>query len=95
MIAEGILICFVFVNISAFIVYGFDKYRATKQNASRISERELHIFALLGGFLGATLAMALFRHKVSKTSFITKHITIMFVWIAGVSYLFFRDFFSL
>ncbi|MDH4943454.1 DUF1294 domain-containing protein [Sulfurimonas sp. C5] len=94
MIAEVILACFIFINISSFFVYGFDKYRSMK-NGTRISERELHTFSLLGGFLGATLAMTLFRHKVSKISFLVKHISIMFIWIVGFTYLFFRDFFSL
>jgi uncharacterized membrane protein YsdA (DUF1294 family) len=56
--------------------------------ASRISERELHTFSLIGGFLGASLSMALFRHKISKPSFLIKHILIMLVWIAAIIYYF-------
>ncbi|WP_369811200.1 DUF1294 domain-containing protein [Sulfurimonas microaerophilic] len=95
MIKEVAFVYFIFINISAFFIYSFDKYRSTKTKASRISERELHVFSLLGGFLGATLAMALFRHKISKNSFLYKHITIMLVWILGVSYFFLRELFSL
>ena len=85
---KAILIYFIFVNIAAFIVYAYDKYRATKKGASRISEKELHTFSMIGGFLGATLSMALFRHKVSKISFLLKHIFIMLLWIIGVIYYF-------
>jgi len=87
-VQKAILIYFVFVNIAAFLVYAFDKYRATKNGATRISEKELHTFSFIGGFLGATLSMALFRHKVSKVSFLVKHIVIMIVWIGGLVYYF-------
>ena len=85
---KAILIYIIFVNIAAFVVYTFDKYRS-RVGASRISEKELHTFSLIGGFLGATLSMALFRHKTSKVSFLLKHIAIMLVWIIGVVYYFF------
>ena len=85
---KAIFIYMIFVNIAAFVVYSFDKYRAIK-NGSRISEKELHTFSIIGGFLGASLSMALFRHKTSKVSFLVKHIFIMFVWIVGALYYFF------
>jgi uncharacterized membrane protein YsdA (DUF1294 family) len=87
-VEKAILIYIIFVNIAAFVVYTFDKYRS-RVGASRISEKELHTFSLIGGFLGATLSMALFRHKTSKVSFLLKHIAIMLVWIIGVVYYFF------
>ena len=84
---KAIFFYFVFINLAAFIVYSFDKYRSVKGN-SRISEKELHTFSMLGGFLGASLSMAFFRHKISKTSFLIKHILIMIVWIVLVVYYF-------
>ena len=89
-VQKAILIYIVFVNIAAFVVYTFDKYRS-KNASSRISEKELHTFSMIGGFLGASLSMALFRHKTSKVSFLLKHIFIMIVWIAGIIY-YFLDF---
>jgi len=86
-VQKVIFLYFIFINIAAFVVYTFDKYRS-RVGASRISEKELHTFAIIGGFLGATLSMALFRHKTSKVSFLVKHIAIMFVWIIGVVYYF-------
>jgi len=82
-----ILIYFIFVNIAAFVVYTFDKYRS-RVGASRISEKELHTFSIIGGFLGATLSMVLFRHKVSKVSFLVKHIAILTLWIGATLYYF-------
>jgi len=87
-VQKAIFIYFIFVNIAAFVVYSFDKYRASV-GSSRVSEKELHTFSLIGGFLGATLSMALFKHKTSKNSFLIKHIVIMIVWIVGILYYFF------
>ncbi|QOP46104.1 DUF1294 domain-containing protein [Sulfurimonas paralvinellae] len=79
-----ILFYFLFINLLAFLIYGYDKFIASKTKARRISERELHTFSIIGGFLGATLAMAIFHHKISKSSFLIKHIIILFLWIAGI-----------
>jgi len=78
---------FVFINLAAFILYWVDKI-FSKSSKRRISETELHTFALLGGFLGATLSMYIFRHKVSKSSFLIKHILIIILWIAAIVYYF-------
>jgi len=86
-VQKAILIYFIFVNVAAFVVYTFDKYRS-RVGSSRISEKELHTFSMIGGFLGASLSMALFKHKISKPSFLIKHILIMIVWIAAVLYYF-------
>lgn len=78
---------FLFINILSFLIYTFDKFRSTK-NKWRISERELHTFSLLGGFLGSSLAMALFHHKTAKSSFLIKHILIILLWIIALVYYF-------
>jgi len=88
-VQKAILIYFVFVNIAAFVVYTFDKFQS-RRAASRISERELFTFSMIGGFLGATLSMALFKHKTSKSSFLLKHIAIMLLWILAAGYYFFE-----
>jgi len=82
-----IFVYFIFINVAAFVVYTFDKYKS-RVGASRISEKELHTFALIGGFLGATLSMAFFHHKVTKSSFLMKHILIMLLWIGAILYYF-------
>ena len=87
MIQKAILVYFIFINVVAFVLFTFDKYRA-RVGASRVSEKRLHSVSALGGFLGATLSMALFHHKTSKSSFLLKHIAIMIVWIGAVLYYF-------
>lgn len=84
---KAIFIYFIFINVAAFVVYTFDKFRS-RVGASRISEKELHTFSIIGGFLGATLSMALFHHKTNRVPFLIKHILILIVWIGAIIYFF-------
>lgn len=59
----------ILVNLWAFALMGFDKYRARKKGARRIRERTLFLSALLGGGLGACLGMWCFRHKTKHWYF--------------------------
>ncbi len=43
-------------------IYGLDKL-LSKVSGPRVPEALLHLLALLGGFVGAWLGVALFRHK--------------------------------
>ena len=58
-----------FVNIISFGLYGSDKVRA-RRRAERIPERLLLGIALLGGALGAMVAMYMFRHKTRHMRFV-------------------------
>ena len=71
-----------------FFIYAYDKFISQHAKKRRISEHELHTFAIIGGFLGATLAMALLHHKISKRSFLLKHIAILVIWVALIVYYF-------
>jgi len=75
-----LLFYFIVINIGGFFIFALDKFLAI-QNRERISEKKLHFFSILGGFLGTSLSMIIFRHKTAKSSFINKHITIIFLWI--------------
>jgi len=52
------------LTITTFVMYGLDKLLSKMGNA-RIPELILHLLAILGGFPGAWLGMALFRHKTN------------------------------
>jgi len=80
---------FIFINVAAFTLYAYDKYKSSR-GGERVSEKELHTFSLLGGFLGATLGMGFFSHKTNKASFLLKHILIILLWIGAIFYYFFE-----
>jgi uncharacterized membrane protein YsdA (DUF1294 family) len=56
------------VNLLALVVYGFDKWRSRGQGR-RVPERTLLWFVFLCGWIGAWVAMSLFRHKTHKQPF--------------------------
>lgn len=56
------------VNLTAFVLYGIDKYRA-KRGRWRIPEAALILIAVIGGSIGALGGMYLFRHKTRKPRF--------------------------
>lgn len=60
---------FIIINLFAFVLFGIDKSRSQETGARRIRERTLWLSMLIGGSLGALLAMHLFRHKTKKISF--------------------------
>ncbi|MFH7011609.1 DUF1294 domain-containing protein [Flavobacterium sp. FlaQc-52] len=78
-----LLLYFLIVNSLTFLIAGYDKYLAIK-NKSRISENTLFTMALIGGSVGLLLAMILFRHKTSKTSFIVKFLIIILLQILAL-----------
>jgi uncharacterized membrane protein YsdA (DUF1294 family) len=66
--------------VITFATFALDKWKAVKHKR-RISEFNLLILTFLGGTLGAVLAMLIFRHKVSKKSFLWKMGVIILVQI--------------
>ena len=69
---------FFVVNIFAFIQNAYDKRQAIK-GRKRISEFSLLSTVFVGGTIGATLSMLLFRHKTAKTSYLFKFFGILIV----------------
>ena len=56
------------LSVLAFVVYGVDK-RAARRGEWRVSERNLWLVGLLGGWPGALIGQRVFRHKTRKASF--------------------------
>jgi uncharacterized membrane protein YsdA (DUF1294 family) len=56
------------LNVFTFLLYGADK-AAARRGGRRVSEKLLHLCALMGGWLGALLAQRLFHHKTGKCRF--------------------------
>ena len=59
---------YLLLSVVTLFTYAWDKRRATA-GGWRVSERKLQLLALSGGWFGAHLARAMFRHKTRKVSF--------------------------
>ena len=59
---------FLAVNITSFLLYGIDKYKA-KKGRWRISEATLLLMAVIGGSIGAWVGMRIWHHKTMHKKF--------------------------
>lgn len=87
----AVIIYLAVINLTAFIVYGYDKSQAGQAGASRVSEKTLWVLALLGGSVGSLVAMHLFRHKTKKLSFQAMLALIVAAQILALWFLFGRS----
>ena len=71
------------INVVTFALYGIDKWKAI-HNKWRIREATLLITALIGGSLGAFIAMYAFRHKTRKWYFKYTVPTMLVVHVVGM-----------
>jgi uncharacterized membrane protein YsdA (DUF1294 family) len=81
---------FFLVNFIAFVLIGYDKQLAIKSK-KRISEKTLLTWVALGGTIGSSLAMSIFRHKTAKRSYLLKLAGIIFIQILILMGLFYFD----
>ncbi|MCQ2551323.1 MAG: DUF1294 domain-containing protein [Clostridia bacterium] len=58
----------VLINLITFLVFGMDKLKA-KKGLYRVPEKVLFLLALVGGSVGAIIAMICFRHKTRHKTF--------------------------
>ncbi len=56
------------INLVAFTAMGLDKRKAVKHKW-RIPEKRLFLYVILGGGVGGTLGMSMFRHKTKHWYF--------------------------
>ena len=73
-------------SVMLFLLMGTDKLSAKKQ-ARRIPEKTLFVFAVLGGAVGGTLGMFLFRHKTKHWYFRLFFPLLAIVQLAAAIYL--------
>ena len=59
---------YLIINLLLFILMGYDKMRA-KKDQWRVPEATLFFLAVLGGGLGGLIGMNTFRHKTQHISF--------------------------
>ena len=74
------------MSLAAFAAFGWDKAAAAR-GARRIPERTLHLLELLGGWPGALLGAALFRHKTRKGSYLGLTVVIAIVHVMAWGWL--------
>ncbi len=63
-----ILVYYLIINLLLFFLMAWDKNQA-RLGKSRIPEKQLFLWAVLGGGLGGLLGMRHFRHKSKKPLF--------------------------
>lgn len=74
------------INALVLVVYGGDKLFA-KLDSWRVPEKVLLLLALLGGSIGALLAMQIFRHKTRHMKFRYGVPMILLLQVAALVYL--------
>ncbi|KFF21685.1 hypothetical protein IW22_07025 [Chryseobacterium sp. JM1] len=74
------------ISLATFIIFGWDK-RLSIKHKRRISESTLLGFTFLGGTVGAILGMLIFRHKISKKSFLLKLVGIILIQAVCIYFL--------
>lgn len=79
-IALGVLLL---LSLSTLFIYGFDK-SAAQAGRWRTAKSTLHMLSLAGGWPGAWIAQRLFRHKVSKKSFMAVYWATVLAHMAAV-----------
>ncbi|MCR5403442.1 MAG: DUF1294 domain-containing protein [Butyrivibrio sp.] len=78
----------VIINILGFALMGDDKRRAIKHYL-RIPEATLFAVAIVGGSLGCTLGMFIFRHKTKHWYFLFGLPIILFIHLLTFAFLYF------
>lgn len=81
-----VLLAYLLLSLTTYFTYMVDK-DAAEQKAWRVSEANLHILALVGGWPGATLAQQFLRHKSKKMEFRVIHWLVTFINIAAFVHL--------
>ena len=78
------------LNGLAFMLNAYDKH-LSKTKKQRISELTLLSFVFVGGTIGSGLAMFIFRHKTSKSSYLLKFWGIVSIQILIVYLYYFKN----
>jgi uncharacterized membrane protein YsdA (DUF1294 family) len=77
-----LVMVYLVASVVTIAAYGIDKRRA-ERGVRRVPERRLHLLELGGGWPGAYLASALFRHKTRDRAFRLVRFAIAALHVAG------------
>ena len=89
-----VFIYLVIMNVLTFIIYGLDKLKA-KRDGWRIPEATLLLLAVVGGSVGAKIAMELFHHKTLHKKFKYGIPIIIIIQMMIASYIIYKFFLCL
>jgi len=81
---EIVIICVLLVNLTGFVLMGYDKDCA-RAGRWRVPEKTLFSIALAGGAVGIFIGTHVFRHKTKHKLFILGTPVVIFtqVWVIG------------
>lgn len=82
---KNIILYFIIINLIGFFIMWLDKRKA-KKGAWRIPEKTLFLVTALGGGIGTTAGMYVFRHKTQKLNFVIGFPFITILEIIAVIY---------
>ncbi len=85
---KELLLVYAVISLIAFVLYGADKWKA-KRRSWRIRESVLLTLSFLGGAVGGSLGMMLFRHKTKHWYFVAVNF-LGLVWQAVAAYVVYR-----
>lgn len=71
-LSPAILVWLALANAAAFLLFGWDKWRAVR-GGRRVPENVLVLWGAAGGWAGGLFGMLVFRHKISKGAFQLKY----------------------
>lgn len=76
------------LSVTTFSLFGLDKSLAVA-NQKRVPEIVLHLFTLMGGFVGQAVGRAVFRHKISREKRVVFNVMLLLAVAlhAGIVYL--------
>ena len=66
---KNFIIYIISINLIGFFIMWLDKHKARK-GSWRIPEKTLFIITVIGGGIGTTTGMFVFRHKTKKLNFL-------------------------
>lgn len=85
-----VVIAYAAMSLVTFLAYGWDKSSARLGNR-RTPESTLHLMDLIGGWPGGLVAQRLLRHKSRKEEFLAVYWATVWLNVAAVAYLVWRD----
>jgi uncharacterized membrane protein YsdA (DUF1294 family) len=74
---------FGFWNALAFLIFGYDKWRAGR-SGQRVSEATLALLGASGGWPGGLIGLKVFRHKTAKWTFKLKYALALVPFVAEI-----------